>query len=94
MTLRSVPELPVEALGSWPTKRLLGRLEALRRVHESPVTCDSTSEEIAAEEGIAFKSDSRWRIAYSDVKALLDTREHVRRGKAARLERVRGRDSS
>ena len=85
MKIRSVPVIPPAVLSDWPTKRLLGRLAALRRLHESPELSDYSLDEVESTNEIVFKSDPRWNEAHTELKRILDTREHARRGKAARL---------
>jgi len=79
-----IPEITLEKLETWPTKRLLGRLNALRKFEESLEASDMTLNEHQPKLGILFKSDSRWSNAYKDLKSILDNREHLERGKAAR----------
>jgi len=86
---RNVAQIPKEELSSWPTKRLLGRLNALRKLEESPGGSDVDVEESAAVEGIVFKSDPRWSEAYKELKSILDSRENIRSGKADRIARIK-----
>ncbi|MDJ0941408.1 MAG: hypothetical protein QNJ00_16725 [Woeseiaceae bacterium] len=79
----------MQDLSSWPTKRLLGRLNALRRLVESPSQSDLEPSEIRRGAEIQFKSDPRWSNAYKDLKSILDKRENVRSGRADRLARIK-----
>ena len=77
--MRNRPVFFIErsALEALSTKALLGRLQRLRECEESPEFSDMTKEEIAAAPGILFKRSAEWSVAYSDVKAVLATREHL-----------------
>ena len=86
---KRVNVISAEELSSWPTKRLLGRLKSLRHLHENPQSSDISNAEIETTDEILFKNDPRWKIAYSDLKAILDTREHIQSGKSARQARAR-----
>ena len=68
------------ALEHLPTKALLGRLHRLRECEEAPEASDLTKADIAAAPGILFKQAAEWSAAYSDLKAILATREHLPRG--------------
>ena len=59
-----------------PTKQLLGRLHSLQRCEESASLSDRTLE-VAATEGIVFKKTAEWQSAFTDLKTVLATREHV-----------------
>ena len=89
MAPRNVPQVPSEELSSWPTKRLLGRLKALRKLEESVKTSDIEGAELGNIDGIVFKSDPRWTEAYKELKSILDGRENIRSGKADRLARIK-----
>jgi hypothetical protein len=71
--------MPVSQLSAWNTKRLLGRLSALRGLEECPEQSDMGEKEASAWCGdkIGFKSDDRWMEAYLNLKSLLATREHI-----------------
>jgi len=75
-----------------PTKQLLGRLHSLQLCEETAVFSDRTHEEIAASKGILFKDNAEWQRAYTELKAVLATREHcpsaAERAKT-RLERAK-----
>jgi hypothetical protein len=86
---RNVAQVHLEELSSWPTKRLLGRLKALRKLEESPEVSDFEVEELREVEGIVFKSDPRWSEAYKELKSILDGRENVRSGKTDRIARMK-----
>ncbi|MEM8557719.1 MAG: hypothetical protein AAGG50_07835 [Bacteroidota bacterium] len=81
MRRRPVPVLPVDELQSWTTKRLLGRLHALRILEESAELSDMTPAETAdwSSRGIGFKSEAAWSEAYQDLKRILDDQEHIPR---------------
>ena len=89
MRRKRVTVIALEELSSWPTKRLLGRLDALRRLHENQRSSDFDQAEIEGTDDILFKSDPRWKDAYADLKSLLDNREHIQTGKAARQARAK-----
>jgi hypothetical protein len=76
------------ALELMTIRELLGRLERLRRCEEDATVSDMTPSEVAMSELILFKSDVAWRLAYSEVKELLSTREHVAGGVEHRATRV------
>lgn len=76
---RNIPVIPRVELEALPTKRLLGRLKALRLCEESVQDSDLDPTEIAALDGINFKDEPQWREAYQDLKATLASREHVPR---------------
>ncbi|WP_417679638.1 hypothetical protein [Roseibium sp.] len=81
--LRTVRPVAVEELQHMPTRALLKRLEDLRRLHE---TCENTDWDEAERDAvnasglIAFKDTAIWKQAYADLKAVLQTRDHVDRG--------------
>ena len=91
MKRRTVSTVSLEELQTWPTKRLLGRLNALRKLQESPQVSDADDSECITDGSIRFKSDSRWSEAYRDLKTLLGNRENIRCGKADRLARIKER---
>lgn len=65
------------------TGSLLKRLELLRSLQGAFEESDWLPEERDAVEAaglIAFKNTDRWKVAYSEVKAILVQREHVPRG--------------
>jgi hypothetical protein len=76
------------ALELMTIRELLGRLERLRRCEKDATVSDMTPSEVAMSELILFKSDVAWRLAYSEVKELLSTREHVAGGVEHRATRV------
>jgi hypothetical protein len=86
---RNVPDISSEELLSWPTKRLLGRLNALRKLEEDLKNSDVEEADLRDIEGIVFKSDPRWSEAYKELKSILDGRENIRSGKAERLARIK-----
>lgn len=77
MKRRLIPVLAPKALGSLPTKQLLGRLRSLQQCEESEARSDRTPEEVAVSKGIVFKNTAEWQQAYADLKAVLATREHI-----------------
>ena len=87
MKRRLIFSLAKESLLKMPTKQLLGRLRALQRCEESAALSDLTADEIAARTGILFKDSAEWRDAYSHLKAVLATREHL----PTAAERIRTR---
>ncbi|MEM7701321.1 MAG: hypothetical protein AAF251_05235 [Pseudomonadota bacterium] len=77
---RMLPVIAPEELDTMPTGALLARLKRLRWCEDDPLFSDIMPHEIAQAEGkILFKSDSLWKAAYADVKAVLATREHFER---------------
>jgi len=74
-----VPVVPESELTTWPTRRLLARLERLRYCEESLARSDMTETEVARVDGILFKESEIWRDAYDTVKRVLATRDHVLR---------------
>lgn len=75
---RALALVPMQALEALPTGALLARLARLRHCEETQERSDLSQQEIAAASHlILFKSDPRWRTAYSDLKALLAAREHA-----------------
>ena len=77
MKRRLIPILTPEILASMPTKLLLGRLRSLHQCEASAALSDRKPEEIAASVGVVFKDTAEWQTAYTDLKAVLATREHV-----------------
>ncbi len=88
MRRRPVDIVDPGVLAGWPTKRLLGRLNALRVLEESPRVSDMTAEQAAVGAAILFKSDPHWSLAYRELKSILDQREHLPRGRAVRQARA------
>jgi hypothetical protein len=88
---RAVPVISKEELSTWPTKRLLGRLNALRRLEESLDQSDIEPNELTDDEDIQFKSDHRWADAYKTLKSLLDNREHVPSGREERIAQMKAK---
>lgn len=79
MRRKPVPIIDVEELRKWPTKRLLGRLNSLRILEESPEVSDMNEAEVEqwSAEGIGFKNDVLWVVAHGDIKSILSGREHL-----------------
>jgi hypothetical protein len=82
-----IPVLARETLTNMPTKQSLGRLRSLHRCEESAALSDWTPEEVATCEGILFKNTAEWQRAYTDLKVVLATRQHV----PSAAERARAR---
>lgn len=60
------------------TKELLGYLKRLRKCEESFEKSDMMENiDLLDSELIYFKQTEKWKRAYIDVKAVLDTREHT-----------------
>jgi len=60
------------------TGALLARLQRLRWCEESRDCSDLSDDEIAtAANLILFKADPAWRLAYTDVREVLGTRDHM-----------------
>ncbi len=89
MKRKNVAHIPLQDLSSWPTKRLLGRLRALRIFEESPDKSDIDDSQFRYGADIQFKSDPRWKTAYTELKSLLDNRENIRSGREDRLARIK-----
>jgi len=66
----------LEAMSS---RQLLARLARLRFCEDLSHGSDLTPAEIAASDGILFKDTAEWRAAYTDLKRVLASREHVPR---------------
>ena len=76
---KAIEEIQLSELEGWPTRRLLARLKRLRWCYENASEAnDYTPNELASvEEKILFKTDPRWKKAYSDLKTILAKRENV-----------------
>ncbi len=68
----------LDELDAMPTRQLIGRLHQLRMCIES-LEHDDLDEPPPDNGQIRYKQTDEWRGAYRDVKAVLETREHVRR---------------
>ncbi len=72
-----------EELQKKSTKELLGYLKKLRMCEES-FSLDATdyreNPDNKDHHTIWFKDTSKWKLAYSRVKSILDTRDHVHIG--------------
>ncbi len=71
--------VPESELTTWPTRRLLARLERLRYCEESLARSDMAETEVASVDGILFKESQIWRDGYDTVKRVLAIRGHVPR---------------
>ena len=77
---RALPVVAREELEQLPTGALLARLKRLRWCEEDDRFSDLMPHELAMVEGkILYKKDALWKAAYSDLKAILATREHIDR---------------
>lgn len=75
---RAMDVIPRSELQDLPTGALLARLKRLRWCEDTSDWSDLSKEEIASVDGqILFKSDPRWHQAYADLKAILQSREHL-----------------
>lgn len=76
---KALDEIPLSELESWPTRRLIARLTRLRWCYEEvSAASDYYPHELeSVQDKILFKTDPRWKQAYSEVKTLLATREHI-----------------
>jgi hypothetical protein len=74
-----VKPLDGELLSTLPAKRLLAYRDRLLSLEESPEESDCYEDEIRGLDPalIWFKSDSRWKDLYDQVRALLAKAEHV-----------------
>ncbi|MCD2260988.1 hypothetical protein [Psychroserpens luteolus] len=60
------------------TRELLGYLKRLHQCEESFETSDLTENiDLTNDNIIYFKKTEKWNIAYSKVKSILSTREHL-----------------
>ena len=76
---RAVPPMARLELEALPTGALLARLKRLRWCEESKGESDLSDEEVGSVAGlILFKEEGAWRAAYSDLKEVLASREHVK----------------
>lgn len=64
-------------LESKGTKELLGHLKRLQRCEESSENSDLTENDYLDDDLIYFKNTEKWKIAYSNVKTILNNREHM-----------------
>lgn len=88
MRAKSLPIVSSEELATWHTGSLLKRLEGLRKLDPSPELSDiAASDEPLAPGHIYFKSTEAWQVAYDDVRAALQGREHLPRGPERRAQR-------
>lgn len=81
--LQTVEPVAFAELNKLHTGSLLARLKLLRSLQDSFDLSDWLPEERDAVEAaglIAFKETATWKAAFSDVKRLLDDREHMPRG--------------
>jgi len=62
-----------------PTKRLLARLDRLRRCEESLTLSDRAEDECTPSGFIEFKESPEWISEYICLKELLANREHIPR---------------
>lgn len=77
---RSVEPLPKAELESWTTYRVLARLKVLRACMEWIDDRDIFPREVAQVQGrILLKGTPEWNTAWSDVKAVIASREHIPR---------------
>ena len=79
---KAVPIISVAELEKMHTGSLLTRLQKLRELEEDPASSTWLEEEISQfDDMILFKSSNEWKMAYRDLKSVLNTREHVPRGR-------------
>ena len=78
---KALDEIPFSQLENMQTRELLGRLERLHWCYEDiDGARDYEATELSGvKHKILFKTDPRWKLAYSDVKAILSEREHISR---------------
>jgi len=76
----------LDELAALPTARLLALRDRLLACVDSLAASDLTADEVDVTT-IQFKDDPRWTVLYDAVKAVLSTREHVRRPAERRVER-------
>ena len=70
--------MDIEALRKKNTKELLGYLNRLHRCEESFELSDTDENiDLIDNETIYFKQTEKWKKAYSDVKSILNNREHI-----------------
>lgn len=88
MRAKSLPIVSSEELATWHTGSLVKRLEGLRKLDPSPELSDIVASEGPLAPGhIYFKSTEAWQVAFDDVRAALQGREHVPRGPERRAQR-------
>jgi hypothetical protein len=87
-------------LEQWTTRRLLGRLQLLRKCEPNLEGSDLQYEEEfrevreAMKSMVIFRETEAWADAYADLKAILATREHVPNSVEKKQERVSGASGS
>lgn len=64
-------------LESKGTKELLGYLKKLQRCEQSILLSDFDEDHNFDDNLIYFKDSKKWKDAYSDVKAILSSRENI-----------------
>ena len=74
-----VPPIALDTIAAWPTRRLLALRDRLLRCEDSLEVSDVQDVSELDPEVIRFKDDVRWNPLYDGVRALLSTREHVRK---------------
>jgi hypothetical protein len=79
MKRRKITPMTRSQLEALPTKRLLARLNRLRRVEESIALSDREPDEHEAPGFIEFKDNPEWIVEYNCLKELLAEREHISR---------------
>ena len=81
MSKRKHPKiLDREALEKKGTKELLGYLKRLHKCEESFEFSDmETNPELTNTDTIYFKQSEKWHAAYKNVKAILETRENIKK---------------
>jgi len=92
-----VPILDASALSSLHTKTLLARVRRLQQCEGSADGSDMTSDELAKLVGILFKDTPEWEAAYTEVKRVLASREHVPHGPerlTVRMDRVQANQTA
>ncbi len=75
---RALQPIPRQQLEGMATGALLARLKRLRWCEERREDSDLSDAEVASAANlILFKSDPAWRVAYADLRDMLDTRDHM-----------------
>jgi hypothetical protein len=79
MARRSVKPIPVEALSSLTTERLLAYRSRLLSLETSAEGSDIDESELARLDGgfLYFKDSSDWQILYSAINDQLSKRSHI-----------------
>lgn len=71
-------------LNKMGTKELLGYLRRLQKCEESFELSDmDNNEDLIDDKTIYFKQSEKWKVAYANVKSILNNREHIEKSNLA-----------